>query len=89
MSKAKAQHSIMIGHAGCIELDFHIDTIVAGSNCVVLSPNGMECGVTPYNGNYELARGFYSTNCHCLEITPYRPSIYLGPELGIVYAPPA
>ena len=42
---SKAQHSTKIGYVGRIELDSHADTIVAGSNCVVLSQSGKECDV--------------------------------------------
>ena len=35
------------------EIDSHADTIVAGSNCVVLSYTGQECNVTPYRDDYE------------------------------------
>ena len=38
---------------GRIELDTHVDTTVLGSNCVVLSYTGKECGVSPYLSQYE------------------------------------
>ena len=36
-----------------IELDSHADTIVLGSNCVVLHHTGKVCEVSPYLDNYE------------------------------------
>ena len=38
---------------GRIELDSHADTIVAGSNCVILQYTGKECDVSPYRDDYE------------------------------------
>ncbi len=37
---------------GRCELDSHTDTIVAGSNCVVLSYMGNVCDVSPYRDDY-------------------------------------
>ena len=39
--------------SGRIELDSHADTIVLGSNCVVLHHTGKVCEVSPYSDNYE------------------------------------
>ena len=36
-----------------IELDSHADTIVAGSNCVVLQYTGDECDVSPFQKDYD------------------------------------
>ena len=38
---------------GKCELDSHADTIVAGSNCVILQYTGKECDVAPYRDDYE------------------------------------
>ena len=38
---------------GQCEIDSHADTIVAGSNCIVLSYTGKECNVIPYRDDYE------------------------------------
>ena len=38
---------------GKIELDSHADTIVAGSNCVVMHYTGRECDVSPYTDEYK------------------------------------
>ena len=38
---------------GRIELDSHADTIVLGSNCVVLSHTGQSCEVMPYCDTYD------------------------------------
>ena len=38
---------------GRIELNSHADTIVAGSNCVILQYTGKECDVSPYRDDYE------------------------------------
>ena len=35
-----------------IEMDSHADTIVAGSNCVVLNYTGQVCDVSPYRDDY-------------------------------------
>ena len=37
---------------GHIELDSHVDTIVLGANCVVLSHTGQSCEVMPYSDTY-------------------------------------
>ena len=42
---------------GNCELDSHADTIVAGSNCVVLEYTGQECDVSPYNDEYRPVKG--------------------------------
>ena len=39
--------------SGRIELDSHADTIVLGSNCVVLHHTGKVCEVSPYSEDYE------------------------------------
>ena len=39
--------------SGRIELDSHADTIVLGSNCVVLHHTGKVCEVSPYSDDYE------------------------------------
>jgi hypothetical protein len=36
-----------------MELDSHADTIVAGSNCIVMHYTGKECNVSPYTDQYE------------------------------------
>lgn len=38
---------------GNCELDSHADSIVAGSNCVILTYSGKECDVSPYREDYE------------------------------------
>ena len=38
-------------HGHC-ELDSHADTIVAGSNCTLISRTGKECDVSPYREDY-------------------------------------
>ena len=38
---------------GKIELDSHADTIVAGSNCIVMHYTGRECDVSPYTKEYK------------------------------------
>jgi hypothetical protein len=44
--------SITRQHGQC-ELDSHADTIVEGSNCVILQYTGKECDVSPYRDDYE------------------------------------
>ena len=39
--------------SGRIELDSHADTIVLGSNCVILHHTGKVCKVSPYSDDYE------------------------------------
>ena len=36
-----------------IELDSHVDTIVLGANCVILSHTGQSCEVMPYSDTYD------------------------------------
>ena len=38
---------------GRIELDSHADTVVLGSNCVVLHHTGNVCEVSPYMDEYD------------------------------------
>ena len=38
---------------GRIELDSHADTVVLGSNCVVLHHTGNVCEVSPYTDEYD------------------------------------
>lgn len=38
---------------GRIDLDSHADTVVLGSNCVVLHYTGKVCEVSPYSDEYE------------------------------------
>ena len=38
---------------GCCEIYSHADTIVAGSNCVILQYTGKECNVKPYRDDYK------------------------------------
>ena len=38
---------------GRIELDSHADTVVLGSNCVVLHHTGKDCEVSPYTDEYD------------------------------------
>ena len=40
-------------NSGRIELDSHTDTIVLGSNCVILHHRGKVCEVLPYSDDYE------------------------------------
>lgn len=40
-----------------MELDSHADTVVLGSNCVVLSFTGRECDVSPYSDTYQAIKG--------------------------------
>ena len=35
-----------------MELDSHMDTIVCGSNCIVMHFTGKECDVAPYTDAY-------------------------------------
>ena len=41
---------------GRVEMDFHADTTVLGSNCVVLAYTGKECEVSPYADEYDAIR---------------------------------
>ena len=47
--KKKNKDSIVYGKC---ELDSHADTIVAGSNCIVLNYTGQVCDVSPYSDEY-------------------------------------
>ena len=42
---------------GFCELDSHADTIVAGSNCVVLQYTGQECDVSPFSDDFKPVKG--------------------------------
>ena len=44
-NKKKTTSELKIGK---VELDSHADTIVAGSNCVIMHYTGRECDVSPY-----------------------------------------
>ena len=39
------------------EIDSHADTIVAGSNCVVLQYTGQECDVSPFSDDFKPVKG--------------------------------
>ena len=56
MKRRKIQDSNNCVFGNC-ELDSHSDTIVAGSNCVVLEYIGQECDVSPYNDEYRPVKG--------------------------------
>ena len=47
------RHSQELPTSGRIELDSHADTIVLGSNCVILHHTGKVCEVSPYSDDYE------------------------------------
>ena len=49
-TRKRQQHTPVFGQ---IELDSHADTIVAGSNCVVLEYTGEECDVSPFQKDYD------------------------------------
>ena len=49
-NKTKPQFEFKIGK---VEPDSHADTIVAGSNCVVMYYTGRECDVSPYIQEYK------------------------------------
>jgi Reverse transcriptase (RNA-dependent DNA polymerase) len=40
-----------------MELDSHADTVVLGSNCIILSYSGRECDVLPYTDSYDAIKG--------------------------------
>ena len=42
---------------GKMELDSHADTVVLGSNCVILNYTGRECDVSPYTDTYDAIKG--------------------------------
>ena len=74
---SKAQHATKVGHVGRMELDSHADTIVAGSNCVVLSYTGRECDVAPYDGSYEPARGIPIVHAATAWQSPHSGQVYI------------
>ena len=45
--------NILLQTHGRIELDSHADTVVLGSNCVVLHHMGKVCEVSPYTDEYD------------------------------------
>ena len=51
-SKAK-RRPMSFPTEGCIELDSHVDTIVLGANCVILSHTVQSCEVMPYSNTYD------------------------------------
>ena len=51
-SNAKRKPSLLPPE-GRIELDSHVDTIVLGANCVILSHTGQNCDVMPYSDTYD------------------------------------
>ena len=38
---------------GRLELDTHVEKIVFGQSCILLSKTGRECDVSPYTDEYE------------------------------------
>ena len=51
-STSSARPSGTSTHGRC-ELDSHADTIVAGSNCIILNYTGKVCDVSPYRDDYD------------------------------------
>ena len=52
-SQSKRRGNRALPTDGCIELDSHAETVVLGSNAVVLHYTGNECEVSPYSDEYE------------------------------------
>ena len=50
-ARTNSQRKNVITYGKC-ELDSHADTIVAGSNCVILNYTGKVCDVSPYRDDY-------------------------------------
>ena len=55
-SQSKRRGNRTLPTDGGIELDSHADTVVLGSNAVVLHYTGNECDVSPYSDEYEASR---------------------------------
>ena len=53
VSQSKRRGNRTLPTDGRIELDSHADTVVLGSNAVVLHYTGNECEVSPYSDEYE------------------------------------
>ena len=49
---SKVTASVTMNKYGKCELDSHADSIVAGSNCIILNYTGKECDVSPYRDDY-------------------------------------
>jgi hypothetical protein len=62
---------------GRCELDSHADTIVAGSNCVILQYTGKECDVTPYREDYESIKGVPIVNAATAWQSPHTGQTYI------------
>jgi hypothetical protein len=54
ISAQGSRGSVVYGH---MEMDSHADTIVCGSNCVIMHFTGKECDVSPYTEEYESIKG--------------------------------
>ena len=52
-AKAKRRPTLLPTE-GRIELDSHADTIVLGTNCIILSHTGQSCEVIPYSDTYDV-----------------------------------
>jgi len=48
-AKSSKMNAVVLGKC---ELDSHADTIVAGSNCIILNYTGQVCDVSPYRDDY-------------------------------------
>ena len=63
-------------HGRC-ELDSHADTIVAGSNCIVLHYTGKECDVSPYRDDYEAVQNVPIVNAATAWQSPISGQTYI------------
>ena len=69
-SKAKRRPTLLPTE-GCIELDSHADSIVLGTNCVILSHTGQSCEVMPYSDTYDTITNFPVVTGATLWTTPH------------------
>ena len=87
-STSKARSDAII--YGLCEIDNHADTIVAGSNCIVLSFTGQECNVIPYRDDYKsvnnvpianVATGWQCPNTGQVHILVFHEALWMGDSM--------
>ena len=80
-----------INKDGNCELDSHADSIVAGSNCIILNYTGKECDVAPYQDNYDTiknvpivtaATAWQSPHTGQLCILIFNEAIWMGDQMN-------
>ena len=66
-----------INKYGNYELDSHADSIVAGSNCIILNYTGKECDVAPYRDEYDTIKNVPIVTAATAWQSPHTSQLYI------------